>query len=149
MTATLIGLGMDLVGAVALAYDLLLGPGSRFKAAYARGHVDQARSMLAARIESSEQLPSPPYTEAERRRLQEEEIPVFEERVASAAARLARLEGHGGRAQLWGVVGALLLIVGFATQGYGAYLASRQPLQRTFGGRGAATLLGLRAMHAL
>ncbi|HEV8714456.1 MAG TPA: hypothetical protein VGX03_16715 [Candidatus Binatia bacterium] len=112
----ILGLVLNLIAAILLAYDVIYGPGARFQAGMARLRLANARQWREEHERNTRALPTPPYSPEESERILRDEIPPLRAREQEEEVRLKGYEAHEARAQMWALVALGLLFLGFALQ---------------------------------
>jgi hypothetical protein len=121
---SLAGLALGAFGAFLLAFDVVWGPGKRWKAASLKNQLETLRSTRKFVRDATTNLPHPPWTEAEIERLlqqEEDEWGAKERALATQSANF--LPRYEGRVVTMGAVGIILIGVSFILQFFGSWLA--------------------------
>jgi hypothetical protein len=116
---SLIALVSTFAGAVALAYDVLVGFVRRNESEMYRVQVRNFREWRTRFEQGVLLLPSPPYSTEEKQRLLEElrvKYKRMEDEARESEERI--LGGHGSRAFTWALVGLTMILFGVALQVY-------------------------------
>jgi hypothetical protein len=117
------GLTLDFVGAGFLAYDVLYGPDARFQASIRRDRLALTRKSRERHERSiGELLESTDASDKER--LLRDEISELTDAIDETVAELRHWEKHEHRAQRNALLGLLLLMGGFASQGLATVLST-------------------------
>ena len=116
-------MGLDILGAALLAYDVLTGPKARLQAAVRHNRLawetralERSRSRLKALLKE----PSPPE---EKVRLLRRRIGAMAKASERTRAELERFQNHDVRARRIAFVGLLVLMAGFASQAFAIVLS--------------------------
>jgi hypothetical protein len=110
------GLTLDFVGAGLLAYDVLYGPDARFQASIRRDRLALARASRERHERRIGELVESIDT-SDKQRLLHDEMSELTDVINETVAELGYWEKHEHRAQRNALLGLLLLMGGFASQG--------------------------------
>ena len=117
----LVGLFLNVVGAIFLTYDFFYGPGYRFQAENRRRQLDILRESHKRLQDTTRGLPI--TEEAKEKMITDDEAKHhFAERERKILADIKYLEDFPDRSQNIGIIGVLLLLVGFLSEFLGVAL---------------------------
>ncbi len=117
----IVGLGIDFVGAVLLAFDALYGPEARLQAAERRTRLAIAREKKERLMELS--APLSDSNSVARSQLHQSQS-TLDRSIAATTTELEHWERHEHRTQRNAVHGIVSLIVGFALQALSSLLVN-------------------------
>ena len=115
------GLMLDFVGAAFLAYDVLYGPEARFQAAIRRDRLALAKASRERHQRRISELVETTDT-SDKGRLLRDEMSELSDTINETVVELRYWEKHEHRAQRNALLGLLLLMGGFASQGVATVL---------------------------
>ena len=116
------GLTLDFVGAGLLAYDVLYGPDARFQASIRRDRLALTRASRERHQRRIGELVESIDT-SDKQRLLRDEMSELTDVINETVAELSYWEKHEHRAQRNALLGLLLLMGGFASQGLATVLS--------------------------
>ena len=117
MTLTIVGLFLNIVGALFLSYEFIFGFQKRVWARYARDKLEVLERDMEARKVYVDKIPKPPYSDEELEEMKEDIDRIWKPSIEEQHRIIAEAEvGHPNRAILIAMIGVVLLILGFAVQ---------------------------------
>jgi hypothetical protein len=116
---SVVGLGLDIVGASFLAYDLIMKPGALFQAEVARKRLDGIKDWHnnTSFIYDPEQ--HPPEERKKANQVRVKELNKIDRAKMQNIQKLKHYENHDDRSSKYAIIGLLLLVAGFCLQAIG------------------------------